>query len=268
MRTTGSKKRLTLDDLVFENRNRSYGSYFIRATYLKRLFISFVIVLILCSLFLSGIYVTSINPINREYYSLRTLNTADLQYESRITPVYLKMPETPSVKKSDLIKISDEMKNKRSENKNVDTDVVKSRRKTLEEVRKNKDTEIAAQLNKLKRKTAESIAPLKQDTIILIVENPPLFPGGNTALQSYLNRNQRYPAHALSRGIQGKVIVSFLIKTDGTPDKIAIVKSVYPDLDMEAVRLVKNMPVWIPAKNHDENVTCMVVLPVDFSIKK
>ena len=83
----------------------------------------------------------------------------------------------------------------------------------------------------------------------------PEFPGGAEALDNYITSNMKYPASAKANGIEGVVDVAFVVKADGTIGSIKIVRMVDPDLEAEAIRLIKGMPNWLPA---DENGT-----PVD-----
>lgn len=73
------------------------------------------------------------------------------------------------------------------------------------------------------------------------------FPGGDKALASYLEKNLKYPQPSVNNGIEGVVSVRFIVKVDGMLDNLAIVRLVDPDLEAEAIRLVKGMPAWIPA---------------------
>lgn len=79
----------------------------------------------------------------------------------------------------------------------------------------------------------------------------PEFPGGQKALDEYLTTNLKYPAAAQDNGIEGVVEVAFTVKADGTIGAIKIVRMVDPDLEQEAIRLVKNMPKWTPADSGD-----------------
>ena len=76
---------------------------------------------------------------------------------------------------------------------------------------------------------------------------PASFPGGEKALASYIDKNLKYPQPSISNGIEGVVQVKFIVKTDCVLDKFSIVRLVDPDLEAEALRLVKGMPNWQPA---------------------
>lgn len=74
----------------------------------------------------------------------------------------------------------------------------------------------------------------------------PSYPGGETALTTYISENLQYPAEAKANGIEGVVGVTFMVKADGSIGSIKIKRMVDPDLESEAIRLVKGMPKWTP----------------------
>ncbi|MDE6009873.1 MAG: energy transducer TonB [Muribaculaceae bacterium] len=92
----------------------------------------------------------------------------------------------------------------------------------------------------------------------------PTFPGGEKALQTYLSSNMHYPEAAARNGIEGVVNVECTIKADGTVGPIKIVRMIDPDLEQEAIRLVKNMPAWTPADKNGAPVDATVTIPVTF----
>lgn len=76
---------------------------------------------------------------------------------------------------------------------------------------------------------------------------PASYPGGEKAMATYIAKNIKYPQPSINNGIEGVVNVRFTVKTDGALDKFSIVRLVDPDLEAEAIRLVKGMPAWTPA---------------------
>lgn len=96
-----------------------------------------------------------------------------------------------------------------------------------------------------------------------VVDQQPSFPGGNAALQSWLMQNLQYPANAKKWGVKGDVMVSFVVEPDGTISEPSVVKGV-DLLNDEAIRLVKNMPKWIPGKNKGKNVRTKCNLQIPF----
>lgn len=106
-----------------------------------------------------------------------------------------------------------------------------------------------------------------EDPVYHVAENMPEFPGGMAACLQYLARNVKYPATAQKEGTQGKVIVQMIIEKDGSVDHISIVRSISPELDAEAARVVKSMPKWKPATVKDKAVRCRYTIPVSFKLQ-
>lgn len=96
------------------------------------------------------------------------------------------------------------------------------------------------------------------------VEVMPEFPGGPQALFNYLNANVKFPRIAEENGIQGKVVVSYVIDIDGSVTDVQVVQSVHPALDKEAMRVIKNMPKWIPGKHDGKAVQVKYSVPINF----
>lgn len=98
----------------------------------------------------------------------------------------------------------------------------------------------------------------------------PSFPGGDTAMTKYLSKSVRYPELEKEMGIQGKVYVSFVVLEDGSISDVKLLRGVSggPGLDNEALRVVKMMPKWTPAKKLDgKPVKVRYTLPINFYIK-
>lgn len=94
----------------------------------------------------------------------------------------------------------------------------------------------------------------------------PEFPGGNSALFLFLATNVKYPTISQENGIQGRVIVSFVIDKDGSITDIEVVRSIDPFLDKEAIRVIKIMPKWKPGMIKGKPVRVKYTVPVTFSL--
>ena len=92
------------------------------------------------------------------------------------------------------------------------------------------------------------------------------FPGGQQALMTWLGQNMKYPSEAMEEGIDGRVMVGFVINKDGSVDEVKVVKSVHPILDAEAVRVIKSMPKWTPGKKAGKAVRVGYTLPLTFRL--
>ena len=95
---------------------------------------------------------------------------------------------------------------------------------------------------------------------------PPQFPGGEAALINFLNSNIVYPSQAAQDKVEGKVVVQFTVKKTGKIDNVKVLRSVHKDLDDEAVRFVKMMPDFIPAKQNGEVADMPYTIPVSFKL--
>ena len=118
-------------------------------------------------------------------------------------------------------------------------------------------------------KTAEpqvdiTITETKGDSIYSVVETMPDFPGGQKELLSFLSRNIKYPTKAIENKIQGRVIVQFVVNKDGSIFGAKVVRSVDPDLDKEALRVINSMPKWKPGMQKGEPVSVKFTVPIVF----
>ena len=107
---------------------------------------------------------------------------------------------------------------------------------------------------------------LATDSVLMIPEEMPSFPGGVMALMEFLQKNVKYPVEAQKKGVQGRVLVSFVVEKDGSLSEIKTVKSVDPLLDEEAVRVVKSMPKWEPGKQKGKAVRVKYNVPISFKL--
>ena len=100
-----------------------------------------------------------------------------------------------------------------------------------------------------------------------VIEQQPEFPGGMAGLGKFLSENLQYPANAQKAGVQGKVFVSFVVCTDGTLCDYTVMKGVHPDVDQEALRVVKKMSGrWKPGVQRGQKVRVKYNLPINFSL--
>ena len=99
------------------------------------------------------------------------------------------------------------------------------------------------------------------DKVFDVVENMPEFNGGAGALMQYLSHNIHYPEES---DVQGRVIVSFVVDKDGSISNAQVVKSVHPSFDAEALRIINNMPKWIPGTQNGKPVNVKYVVPINF----
>ena len=117
----------------------------------------------------------------------------------------------------------------------------------------------------------DSIQPNVQPAVAApssALDQMPEFPGGMEALNAYLRNNIRYPQEAQKAGIQGRVIIQFIVSKDGSITDAEVVESVDPQLDAEGLRLIKNMPRWKPGMRKGQAIRVKQTLPIRFAFTK
>lgn len=119
---------------------------------------------------------------------------------------------------------------------------------------------------KVTQKTSSRQADDALEKSVVAPEVRPEFPGGIRAMMQFLASNIHYPENALKNNVQGRVVLRFTVFTDGSIGDVKVIKSVSPELDQEAVRVVKSMPRWTPGTVDGKPVNCGYALPVSFAI--
>ena len=99
-----------------------------------------------------------------------------------------------------------------------------------------------------------------------VVEQMPQFPGGQAAMMKFIADSLRYPSVVCTGGVEGRIVVRFVVDCKGNIVNPLVVRSVDPLLDREAIRLVKSMPKWIPGKQNGKPVNVVCFVPVRFKL--
>ena len=110
--------------------------------------------------------------------------------------------------------------------------------------------------------------PSDPNKVYDVVSQMPSYHGGMTALMDFLVKHTKYPEEAKAKGIEGRVLVTFIVERDGSITDIEVVKSVEKSLDEEAIRVIKSMPKWKPGRENNTKVRCKYTLPVTFRLGK
>ena len=270
-------------DMVFAGKNKEYGAYQLRKGTSGRNIKSLLILVIAAALvggFLAWKVIEQKQAEEQQAY-MEAMELAKLQQqakkeEKKKEPVKPKIEpkkeipvarETqkftaPVIKKDELVKEENQVKqmDKLDEKVAVGTENkegVKDR--TVEAVR----SEIAVAAPPPPPAPKPEVATKVFD----VVEEMPSFPGGSAALMSYLSSNTKYPVVAQENGVQGRVIVSFVVERDGSISDVKVARSVDPSLDREAQRVVKSMPKWKPGKQNGSAVRVKYTVPVVFRLQ-
>ena len=264
-------------DLVFQGRNQEYGAYKLRKGTSKRNVISVIIMLAAAALIYVGISLKNFIEASTQKVAvtqvqeLSALEKPKEKAEVKQKKVEIQQPEkvvervkssvkftAPVIKKDDEVKPEDELKNQ--------DELMKTQTAIgALDVKDNDDKD--GEVLKLKETVAQPEPKPEPEKVFEVVEQMPSFPGGDAALMQYLRDNIKYPVVAQENGVQGRVVVSFVVEKDGSITDVKVVRSVDPSLDKEAQRVVKSMPKWIPGKQNGSAVRVKYNVPVSFKLQ-
>lgn len=263
------KHAITLDDIVFEHRNKEYGCYDLRYRYQRRLRFSFLLVLTIFISITTSIYFWKINPIVQKYKYLDNSLYDTIPYHPDLMMEIIQLPENQLTKPTPpkLVEEPDISKQLLRKEVSMEPEVPRAKYKPVLPVPDTSLNKLADNLLRRHKNNIENGKCSSKDSIMMVLEKVPQFPGGGAAIQSYLYNNQQYPISALSKGIQGRTIVSFIVNEAGIIENAKIVSGIYPEIDLEALRLVSAMPRWQPAYYKGKPISCKLIMPIDFAIR-
>lgn len=270
-------------DLIFEGRNKQYGAYKLRTQTGKRNVKAIITIAILAALCIVLFYIKAgydayqaAHAKNENVTELSTLNQPKkkeakverkVQVEEKkevVKEVKSSIKFTaPVIKKDAEVKPEEEMK---TQDQIMQTNTAIG----ALDVKGNSDQgEILKVTQRVETEPvkAEAPKPEVENKVFDVVEQMPSFPGGQSALMQYLANNIKYPVVAQENGVQGRVVVSFVVERDGSITDVQVVRSVDPSLDREAQRVVKSMPRWIPGKQNGQAVRVKYNVPVSFRLQ-
>jgi len=105
------------------------------------------------------------------------------------------------------------------------------------------------------------------DKVYEVCEQMPIFEGGDAALMKYLTDSVKYPELAKKHGVQGRVVIGFIVEKDGSLTNVKVLRAVDRALDAEALRVVMGMPKWIPGRQNEQRVRVKYNVPVSFRLE-
>lgn len=267
-------------ELIFEGRNKAYGAYRLRRSTSKRNIYSIIAIAIFAALFI-GI---SMAKLAYDQYQaahqkidavaeLSALNQpkqkkAEVKRKIEVEPQKEEVKQVkssikftaPVIKEDDQVKPEDMMK---TQDQLMETNTAIG---ALDVKGNSEDGEVLKVTQRVADEPTKP-APEVENKVFDVVEQMPSFPGGAGALMSYLSQNIRYPVVAQENGVQGRVVVSFVVERDGSITDVHVVRSVDPSLDKEAQRVISSMPHWIPGKQNGSAVRVKYTVPVSFRLQ-
>jgi periplasmic protein TonB len=248
------------DDIVFEARNKEYGAYRLRRKYNRNVLIGMMIGIIILA---TAIITPYLNAKAAEGRAKRAERQVEIKLENLDTPhEQVAPPPPPPPPPTDVVQQQRYVPP-------VVVDTIKP-----EDV-KQLMTADQAQVEVTNKEVVEVVQQVKEEvqeadpeaTPFVVVEEMPMFPGGDVALLKYIADHTQYPEVAKENNIQGKVIVRFCVTSKGGVSQVSILKGVDPELDKEAIRVVNTLPAFKPGKQGGKPVPVWYMVPITYTLK-
>jgi protein TonB len=252
-------KAPAFDDIVFEDRNKEYGAYKLRKKYSSTVLVALLIGVLIISTAIITPYINAKAVGNRKA-------KAELQVEIKLenleTPANVAPPPPPPPPPpADVVQQAKYVPP-------VVVDSIKpeevSQLMTADQAQVEVKNEEAVEVVAVKEEVQEADV---EATPCVVVEEMPMFPGGDPALLTYIAQNTVYPEVAKENNIQGRVIVRFCVTSKGGVSQVSILKGVDPELDKEAIRVVNTLPAFKPGKQGGKPVPVWYMVPITFTLK-
>lgn len=258
-----------ITDIIFANKNKEYGAYVLRKLYNKYVTLSTIFGTIFFVLCLTGpMIVKSLSP--KETVSKKKVITLD----------YTQLQEPPSLDKAappPTVDVPPPLKSTIAflppvvkPDEQVSNDVVP----TVEDLKKvdpgaktqeGQEGGVDYSLIETQEKIVE--APKEEAQVFTYVEEMPTFPGGEDAFYSYVGKQIQYPEIAKRAGVEGKVYIQFVVRTDGKVTDVTVAKGIGAGCDEEAVRVVRSMPNWKPGRQNGHPVNVKISVPIVYKLQ-
>lgn len=279
-------------DIIFEGKNKEFGAYKLRQKSDKRHNLALLWTIVGLAIVLLGGWGYSIYSAMKEQeraeaelerlklLEQQALAELEAQQEEDTTPENIlepEIPEAPEALAEEIlnteqftefqivtddqateVKTNEEMTQTTTAIGSVDFDQGTD---NLEVVREYKNEVIVEE----KHETPPPV--IEENKVFTSVEQMPSYPGGEAELMKYLSSHIKYPQMAAENGVQGRVVVQFVVTKTGAIGEVKVVRGKDPDLDKEAVRVVKTLPKFNPGKMNGQPVNVWFTLPVQFKLQ-
>lgn len=248
------------DEIVFANRNKEYGAYALRKKYSRNMVIATIIgLVIMCTVVITPY----LNAKALENKQQQTERQVEIQMENLDQPTEtVAPPPPPPPPPSDVVQqaryvppvVVDSVKPEEA------TQLMTADQAQIEV----QDEEVVEIVEEIKEEIQEQEVEAEP---FVVVEEMPMFPGGDPALLQFIAENTQYPEVAKENNIQGRVIVRFCVTSKGTVDRVSVLKGVDPELDKEAIRVVQTLPSFKPGRQGGKPVPVWYMVPINFTLK-
>ncbi len=263
-------------DIVFTGKNKSYGAYALRQSSSKRHIWAFLVVVIFVGV-VAGIpaFLKAVTP-PKEYvqnvtdiYNIAELEKLKEQEEQILEPATMPAPPLvanaqrftpPAITADNMVDETREL---------ISQEEMNASNAIISTITVETGNTVGIDPRELQEHgEITNDPPQDPNKIFDVVTVMPQFPGGNGELMKYLSANIKYPTIAAENGIEGRVVLKFVVQKNGSISDIQVVRPLDPSCDKEAVRVVKGMPNWIPGMQNGHPVAVYFTLPVLFKLQR
>lgn len=251
---------VTLEEIVFEKRNKEYGAYVLRKKFRKFLLIAFLIALFSIG---GAVLVPFIQALNNRGKSVvlvknTVVSMENIKTEDNVPPPPPPPPPPPAAVEQQVKYIAPVV---------VDSVKVEVEFATVSEATETVSNEPVPEKIEVVKEEEPAIVQ-EEEEVFLIVEEQATFMGGDVkAFSDWVTKNIQYPVVAAENGIQGKVYVQYAVNSKGEVVDVKVVRGVDPSLDAEAIRVIMSSPRWEPAKQRGTKVKQQFTIPIAFVLK-
>jgi periplasmic protein TonB len=246
------------DEIVFSGRNKEYGAYVLRRKYNTNVIISLAIGLVILG---TTVIIPFLNARSMEGRKKDNLRQIEIKLENLSQAKQTFIPPEPPRPPDEVIQQA----------KYVPPVVVDSVKPdetfqlmTADEAQiEVQDQDVLVIVDVDKEEVKEE---MPEPEVFIVVEEMPSFPGGNSVLLKYISDHLVYPAIAAENNIEGKVTIQFCVTPKGGVDRVTILRGVDPELDAEAIRVVKSLPKFNPGKQGGVPVPVWFQVPITFQL--
>lgn len=268
-------------DIIFDGKNKEFGAYQLRKASAGRhnkamIVIVFVIAILFALAFLVNTVIESAEarPEDTTEQVLAEMVTEEVEEEPEDEPERIEQPEQQEVLKEELlntVKLTeiDIVKDEEVKEELKSQDDLKETETAVGKVNEDRGVDDIIQAKEHKEVVVveeKKPEPVEDNKVFDAVEQPPQFPGGDAALLKWIGDHLNYPPIAAENGIQGRVLVSFVVTKTGKVGQVKVVRGKDPDLDKEAVRVVKALPQFTPGKMNGHAVNVWYHVPITFKL--
>jgi len=263
MKNSNSYLQSSIDDIIFENRNKAYGAYQLRKDSSRNIKGGLLFAVLLTSVFSAySLADRKIEAVAEIPYIIVKIDKID--FAPKLPEIELPKPAVPEVMHqaakayTEFVAKEDKLV---TDDKAPTIDDLKGKLISITTT-----DGIIGDVPIIDQPKIVLQPDIKKDVILKFAEQMPEFNGGYIAMQTWIQKHVRYPSYAKSVGTEGTVYVGFVINTDGSISNVELIRGIGSGCDEEAMRAVEEMPKWFPGKQNGVAVRIKTTIPIKFQI--